>query len=61
MLQATIDRLARKIDFVQKKHLKIGYFGGHESGLPEGPGRQTVDTRSTSGVPLKTWGYDGSK
>ena len=26
----------------------------------EGPGRQTVDTRSTSGLPLKTWGYDGS-
>ena len=26
--------------------------------LWEGPGRQTVGTRSTSGVPLKTWGYD---
>ena len=27
----------------------------------EGPGRQTVDTRSTFGVPLKTLGFDGSK
>ena len=26
----------------------------------EGPGRQTVDTRSTSGVPLKSLGYNGS-
>ena len=26
----------------------------------EGPGRQTVDTRSTSGVPLKTLGYSAS-
>ena len=26
----------------------------------EVPERQTVDTRSTSGLPLKTWGYDGS-
>ena len=25
-------RLARKIDFVQNKHLKIAYFGGHKSG-----------------------------
>ena len=35
MLSATIDRLARNTDFVQKKHLKIAYFGGHESGLPD--------------------------
>ena len=35
MLLATIDRLARKIDFVQKKHLKVAYFGGHKSGLPD--------------------------
>ena len=27
----------------------------------ERPGRQTVDTRSTSGVPLKTFGYDGTE
>ena len=34
-------------------HLKIGYFCVHESDLTlEGPGRQTVDTRSTSGLPL---------
>ena len=26
----------------------------------EGPGRQTLDTRSTSGVPLTKFGYDGS-
>ena len=35
MLQATIDRFARKIDFVQKKHLKNGYFCVHESELPD--------------------------
>ena len=26
----------------------------------EGPGRETVDARSTSGLPLKNWGYDGA-
>ena len=26
----------------------------------EGPGQQTVDTRSTSGLPLKSLGYNGS-
>ena len=26
----------------------------------EGPGRQMVDTRSTSRLPLKTWGYGSS-
>ena len=31
------------------------YFGGHIFGLG-GAGGQTVDTRSTSGVPLKLWG-----
>ena len=35
MLQVTIDHLARKIYFVQKKHLKISSFGVHESGLPD--------------------------
>ena len=35
MLWTNIDRLARKIDFVQEKHLKIGYFCVHESGLPD--------------------------
>ena len=34
MQKGTIDRLARKIDFVQKKNLKIGYFDVHESELP---------------------------
>ena len=32
---AKIDRLARKIDFVQKKHLKNGYFCVHELELPD--------------------------
>ena len=27
----------------------------------EGPGRETVDIRSTSDLPVKTWGYDSSK
>ena len=35
MLQATIDRLAGKIHFVQKKHLIFTYFGGHKSELPD--------------------------
>ena len=35
MLLATVDRFARKIDFVQKKHLIFAYFGGHESELPD--------------------------
>jgi len=29
MLQAKIDRLDRKIDFVQEKHLIFAYFGVH--------------------------------
>ena len=63
MLKITIDRLARKIDSLQKEHLRIAYFCVHESGLPDFKshfGRQTVDTRSTSGLPLKTCGYDSS-
>ena len=36
MLSAKIDRLARKMDFLQqKKHLKIAYFGVHESWFPD--------------------------
>ena len=35
MLKAKVDRLARKIEFVQKEHLKTGSFGEHESGLPD--------------------------
>ena len=48
IVMAKIDRLARKSIFVQKKHLKIAYFGKYESGFPDfgGLGRQTVDTRS---------------
>ena len=61
-LGAKIDRLARKIDFTQKKHLKTDIFACTNLGHPtfEGPGRLTVDTRSTSGLPLKTLGKDGS-
>ena len=62
MLEATIDHLTRKIDFVQKKttskspflvDMNLGYL------TLEGPGRQTVESRPTSGLPLKTLGYDG--
>ena len=35
MLKITIDRLARKIDSLQKEHLRIAYFCVHESGLPD--------------------------
>ena len=37
----------------------MALFCVHESGLPDS-GRQTLDTRSTSVVPLKSYGYDGS-
>ena len=62
MLKATIDRLARKINFVQKNTSKTAIFVcTNLSYLTlEGPGRQTVDTRSTSGVSLKTLGYNAS-
>ena len=54
-----IDRLDRNIDFVQRNTSKspilvctnLGYL------TLGGPGRQTVDTRSKSGLPLKTLGY----
>ena len=57
-----IDRLARKIDFVPKNisfspilvDTNLSYL------TLEGPGRQTVDTRSTSGVALKSLGYNAS-
>ena len=32
ILWAKIDCSARKINFLQKKHVTIGYFGGHELG-----------------------------
>ena len=59
MLWANNDRLARKIDFLHKKctskspilvDMNLGYL------TLEGPGRQTVNTKSTSGLPLKTYG-----
>ena len=59
MLSATIDRLARKIDFVQKKTQNRLFWWTRILTL-EGPGRQTVDTSSISGVPLKTLWYNPS-
>ena len=45
-----------------KKHLKMANFCVHESGLPDFGRlwRQTLDTRSTSMVPLKYYGNDSS-
>ena len=62
MLKAKIDRLARKIDFVQKHTSKLAILVDTNLGYLtlEGPGRQTVDTTSTSGVLLKTLGYNAS-
>ena len=57
MLLAKIDHLARKICCV-KKTLKNDLFTDFLT--LEGLGRQTVETRSTSGLPLKPLGYDGS-
>ena len=62
MLWATIDRLARKIDIVQNNtpfspilvDTNLSYM------TLEGHGRQTVDTRSISGVTLKTLGYSAT-
>ena len=60
MLQATIDHFARKIDFVQRNtpFLPILVDTNLSYLTLEGPGRQTVDTRSTSGVALKTLGIE---
>ena len=58
MLWVKIDSLAKKIYFVQNTPQK-GLFCVHESALPDF-GRQTLDTRSTSEVPLKSYGGDGS-
>ena len=62
MLQAKIDCLDRKIYFVQKNTSKSCFLvDTNLSYLTlEGPGRQTVDTRSTSGVALKTLGCNAS-
>ena len=45
-----------------KKTPQNRLFGGHESGLPDfgRPLTATVDTGPTSGLSLKTWGYDDS-
>ena len=60
MLQTKIVRLARKIDVVQKHTSKLPFLVDTNLGYLtlEGPGRQTGDTKSTSGLPLETWGYD---
>ena len=62
ILQAKIDRLTVKIDFVQKNTSKTAIFVcTNLSYLTlEGPGRQTIDTRFTSGVAPKTLGYNAS-
>ena len=60
--QAKVDRLAGKINFVQKNTSKTAIFVcTNLSYLTlEGPGRQTFNTRSTAGVALKTLGYNAS-
>ena len=60
--QATIDRLARKIDFVPKNTSETAIFVCKNQSFltSEGPGRKTFDTRSTAGVALKTLEYNAS-
>ena len=59
ILQAQVDRLAGKMDFVKKKkHLKPACLSGFLT-----LGRavcQTIGLRSTIRFPLKTLGYNGS-
>merc|ERR1712203_409523 len=53
---------AGKTYFVQKNTKKKGFFAAvfrHHLTLGRSGG-QTVDTRSTSGLPLKSLGYNGS-
>ena len=58
ILKAKIDCLTRKIYFVQKNASKSPFLvDTNLSYLTlEGPGRQTFDTRSTSGMALKDFG-----
>ena len=61
MLYAKVDRLARKIYFVQKKQKKPKIMENFSDRLTfEVAGGQTNDTRSTFRVPLKTLRCDGS-
>ena len=62
MLKAKIDRLARKINSLQKNTSKLPSFVCTNLGYLtlEVPGQQMVDTRSTLGLPLKTLGYASS-
>ena len=52
----------RKNLFSKKKHLKTAFFSGQKSASPHfgRTGEQTSDSRSTSGIPLKALGYNGS-
>ena len=61
-LKAKIDRLAKKIDSLKKNTSKSPILVDTKLVhlTLEGPGRQIVDTRSTSRVPLKTLGYNAS-
>ena len=60
--QAKVDRLAGKIDFVQKNTSKTAIFVCKNLSYLtlEDPGCQIVDTRSISWVALKTLGYNPS-
>ena len=62
MLKAKVDRLAGKIYFVQKKHLKTPKNMDNflDRLTLEGAGGQTGDTRSTFRPPLKSLGYNRS-
>ena len=61
--ELTVGKIARKNQFYAKKSASFSAIlvDTNLSYLTlEEPGRQTFDTRSTSGVPLETLGYDGS-
>ena len=62
MLEAKIDHLARKSDFVQKNTSKSPIFVCTSLGYLtlEGPGRQTIDTSLGVGLFLGSLGYNGS-
>ena len=57
-----MDRFAGKFDFVQKQPKKRPFWGATNRTLLTlgGAGGQTVETRSTFGVRLKSLGYNAS-